>query len=54
MKNMMIDYKNEEGTFVRKIIDNYEFCVHDNVAYFASEGVKIQVPLQDVVQIYTY
>ena len=54
MKNMMIDYKNEEGTFVRKVIDNYEFCIREEIAYFISEGVKIQVPIKDIIQVYTY
>lgn len=54
MKNMMIDYRNEDGTFVRKVIDNFEFCIHDEVAYFISEGVKCQVPMQKIVQVYTY
>lgn len=54
MKNMMIDYKNEDGTFSRKVIDNYEFCIRDEVAYFISDGVKINIPIKDVVQVYTY
>lgn len=51
---MMIDYKNDNGEFVRKVIDNYEFCVREETAYFISEGVKTAVPLQNIVQVYTY
>ena len=54
MKNMMIDYKNDEGIFVRRVIDNYEFCIHEGDAYFISEGVKYKVPIQDISQVYTY
>lgn len=54
MKNMMIDYRDSEGKFVRKVIDNFEFCVRDGVAHFFSEGIKYQVPLQDLSQVYTY
>ena len=53
MRNMMIDYRDENGTFVRKVIDNFEFCIRDSVAYFISEGVKMQVPIQDISQVYT-
>lgn len=54
MKQMMIDYRDDEGNFVRKVIDNYEFCVREEVAYFISNGVRIQVPLQKISQVYTY
>lgn len=53
-KQMMIDYRNEDGTFERRVIDDFEFCTRDGVGYFISEGVKYAVPLQDICQIYTY
>lgn len=58
MKNMMIDYRakdeNEEIQIMRKVVDNYEFCIREGFAYFISEGTKTQVPLPDIVQVYTY
>lgn len=58
MKELMIDYRdgiNPDGTtnFVRKTIDDFEFCVRDGVVYFISEGVKYHIPLQDISQVYT-
>ena len=54
MKRMMIDYRNDNEEFERKVIDDFEFCVRNSTAYFISEGVKIQVPVQKIVQVYTY
>ena len=54
MKKLMIDYKNNDGIFIRKEIDNDEFCVREEVAYFISDGVKYQIPLKDICQVYTY
>ena len=51
---MMIDYRDDNDNFVRKVIDNYEFCIRDETAYFISEGVKMQVPMQKISQVYTY
>ncbi len=53
-KNLMIDYRNEDGNFVRRVIDNFEFCVREGVAYFISEGVKYNVTLQNISQLYIY
>ena len=52
-KRMMIDYRNEDGTFARKVIDDFEFCVRDGVMYFISEGVKYNIPLERCSQVYT-
>ncbi len=57
-KEMYIDYresKNHDGTvkFIRKTIDNFEFCVREGMAYFMSGGQSFQVPLECVSQIYT-
>ena len=54
MTQMMIDYRNDNGAFVRKTIDNNEFCVRDEYAYFMSDGERIRVPLQNMSQVYTY
>ena len=54
MKQMMIDYKNNNDEFERKAIDNNEFCVREETAYFVSDGVKMQVPLSKISQVYTY
>ena len=54
MKDMMIDYRDEDGQFVRKVIDNYEFCVHDEVAYFISDKKKYAVPIKNICQVYTF
>ena len=51
---MMIDYRDEKDEFVRKVIDNNEFCIRDEEAYFVSEGVKIKIPMQKISQVYTY
>ena len=56
MKSLLIDYKVRENNavhFIRQTIDNYEFCVRDNTAYFISEGNYYQVPLTDISQVYT-
>lgn len=53
MKEMIIDYRNDDGSFSRKTIDNYEFCIREGVAYFASQGVPYQVPMQNISQVYT-
>ena len=57
MKQMMIDYRvhiNDEIKFVRKVIDNYEFCVREGVAYFVSCGEYYNIPIEDISQVYTY
>ena len=53
MKSMMIDYRTKNGEVVRKEIDNYEFCTRDGIAYFVSGGVKHNVPLSSIIQVYT-
>lgn len=58
MKELMIDYRdgiNPDGSthFVRKIIDDFEFCIRDGVAYFISDGTKCRVPIQEISQVYT-
>lgn len=58
MKELMIDYRdgiNPDGSthFVRKSIDDFEFCVRDGAAYFISDGKKHRIPLQDISQVYT-
>ena len=52
-KQLMIDYRNPDGGFIRRVIDDFEMCVRDNVLYFISEGVKYAIPLPDVSQVYT-
>ena len=58
MKERMIDYRdgvNPDGSthFVRKTIDDFEFCVRDGVVYFISEDKKYHVYISEVSQIYT-
>ena len=56
-KAMFIDYRehldDDKTKFIRKVVDNYEFCVRDGIAYFSSCGQFYQVPLEDVSQVYT-
>ena len=52
-KQLMIDYHDGNGGFVRKVIDDFELCVRNGVAYFISEGVKCHVNLEDISQVYT-
>ena len=52
-KEMMIGYRDEEDEIHRKVIDDMEFCVRKGIAYFISDGIKYQVPLEDVIQVYT-
>ena len=51
-KVMMIDYRDEIGDIYRKIIDDFEFCVHEQDVYFISSGKKYHIPLDQVVQVY--
>lgn len=53
-KKMMIDYRNDDNSFERKVIDNFEFCIRDGMAYFASNGAFYKIPLQKISQVYTY
>lgn len=53
MKALMIDYRNEDGSFSRRVIDNFEFCIREDIAYFISEGIKYQVPIKNISQVYT-
>lgn len=53
-KQLMIDYRDEKGKFVRRVIDDLEFCVRDDVAYFISDGVKYAIPIGNISQMYTY
>ena len=48
----MIDYRNDNGEFVRKIIDESEFCVRNSYVYFISAGEKYKIPLDSVSQVY--
>ena len=48
----MIDYRDGKGGFIRKTIDDFEFCVRDGIAYFISCGEYISVPVEDISQIY--
>ena len=57
MKELMIDYRdgiNPEGStrFVRKTIDDFEFCVRDGRVYFIAGGKRMNFPLEDVSQVY--
>lgn len=54
MKSMMIDYRdNNNGNIMRKVIDNYEFCIRDGVAYFVSDGTRYNISLASIIQVYT-
>ena len=58
MKELMIDYRdgiNPDGSthFVRKTIDDFEFCIRDGVAYFISDGKKYHVSVSEISQVYT-
>jgi hypothetical protein len=50
----MIDYKNDDGIFFRKVIDNNEFCIREEVAYFLSEGKEYHIPIKNISQVYSY
>lgn len=52
-KQLMIDYRDGEGGFIRKVIDDFEFCIRKGFAYFKSDGVTYAVPIEDVSQVYT-
>ena len=52
-RELMIDYRNEKDVFVRRVIDDMEFCVRDGNAYFISDEIKYCIPLEQVVQMYT-
>lgn len=52
MKEMMIDYRDDNQTICRNIIDDMEFCVRDGRAHFISGGIKYHVQLEDVIQVY--
>lgn len=49
---MMIDYRNDDGTFTRKEIDDFEFCVKAGFIYFISDGIKYKIPLDRCSQVY--
>ena len=53
-KRMMIDFRDEDGNFVRRVIDNFEFCIRDEQAYFVSDGKQLVVPMKNISQVYTY
>lgn len=53
-KQLMIDYRDGKGGFVRKVIDNFEFCVRDGIAYFVSDGRSCQVAVENISQMYIY
>ena len=52
-KSMMIDYRDENMDIRRRIVDDMEFCVRNDYAYFISGGIKYKIPLDDVIQVYT-
>ena len=54
MKNLMIDYKNDEGIFFRRMIDNGEFCIREEIAYFFSDGREYHIPIKNICQVYSY
>lgn len=54
MKNLMIDYRDSDGKICRKAVDDMEFCVRDGVGYFASNDCEYEVPLENIIQMYTY
>ena len=51
--SLMIDYRDDSGNIKRKEIDDMEFCVRDGSAYFISDGRRLFVPLEQVIQVYT-
>lgn len=51
-KVMMIDYRNDNDEFVRKEIDDMEFCVRNGNVYFISDGEKFCIQLESVSQVY--
>jgi len=53
-KVMMIDYRDEEENIRRRVVDDMEFCVRKGNAYFISDHVKYEVPLESVIQVYLY
>lgn len=51
-KALMIDYRDDAAEIRRKVIDDCEFCVHEQDVYFISNGIKYNVPLESVIQVY--
>ena len=50
---MMIDFRSTvSGKFIRRAIDDFEFCVREGFAYFSSNGERYEIHLEDISQIY--
>lgn len=54
-QKMMIDYRDEyTDRIIREVIDDFEFCVRDGKGIFDSQGDRREIPLENIIQIYTY
>lgn len=53
-KILMIDYVDERsGKYIRTIVDDFEFCVREGIAYFDSNGRPCSIPVESISQMYT-
>lgn len=52
-KRMLIDFVNEDGEFERVEIDDMELSIRDGMAWFYSNGKKMTIELEEIVQIFT-
>ena len=52
-KELMIDYRDDALEIRRRTIDDMEFCVRGQYVYFISKGIKYNILLESVIQVYT-
>lgn len=54
MRQMMIDYRDEEtGKIVRIPIDDNQFSIREGfMIFWTPENDTMQIPLEDVIQVY--
>lgn len=52
-RKLMIDFRDiASGKFIRRAVDDFEFCVREGFAYFSSNGERYEIHLEDISQIY--
>lgn len=49
---LMIDFRDEKGNMVRKMIDDCEFGVRNGRAFFDSHGERYDIPVENIIQMY--
>ena len=52
MKIMMIDFKDENGKFIRRKIEGCAFSIRDGVCYFTSEDGDYSIDIDQIVQVF--